>query len=87
MKSRIQNQLNMVGACITVANSTDYKPVWTGNPSADFGTDMDDLVLQFTGSDAANRFQEAWKRARIIVDSGGGHGGTPPTPPPATPHP
>jgi hypothetical protein len=50
-------------------------------------TDMDDLVLQFTGSDAANRFQEAWKRARIIVDTGGGHSGTPPTPPtpPATP--
>jgi len=239
MNSRIQNQLNMVGACITVANSTDYKPVWTGNPPADFSadmatlqtnygnvtplaaqadaatggggdassaaetalenaafvlaralannykkngdlnnlgkvnltktdivrlrkqalldqatailnlantavtdpaaagrgvtaarittltsaitafsgamnmprgqivnksallrevetdiaalvqlvTDMDDLVLQFTGSDAANRFQEAWKRARIIVDSVGGHGSTPPTPPPATPHP
>jgi hypothetical protein len=47
-------------------------------------TDMDDLALQFTGSDAANRFQEAWKRARIIVDTGGGHGSTPPTPP-ATP--
>jgi hypothetical protein len=31
MNSRIQNQLNMVGACLTVANSTDYKPVWTGN--------------------------------------------------------
>ncbi len=50
-------------------------------------TDMDDLVLQFTGSDAANRFQEAWKRARIIVDTGGGHSGTPPSPPPATPQP
>jgi len=239
MKSHNQNQLNMVGASITVANSTDYKPVWTGNPPADFGTDMatlqtnygnvtvlaaqadaatggggdassaaetalenaafilaralannfkkngdlnnlgkvdvtktdivrlrkqvlldkatailnlataavtdpaaagrgvtaariatltaaiaaftnvmntprgqivnksallrevetdvaalvqlvtdmDDLVLQFTGSDAANRFQEAWKRARFIVDTGGGHSGTPPTPPtpPATP--
>jgi hypothetical protein len=48
---------------------------------------MDDLVLQFTGSDVANRFQEAWKRARIIVDTCGGHGGTPPTPPPATPKP
>ena len=35
------------------------------------------------------RFIEAWKRARIIVDSGGGHSGTPPRPPtpPATPHP
>jgi hypothetical protein len=48
--------------------------------------DMDDLVLQFDGTDAGKRFIEAWKRARIIVDSGGGHSGTPPTPP-ATPHP
>ena len=51
--------------------------------------DMDDLVLQFDGTDAGKRFIEAWKRARIIVDNGGGHssGGTPPTPPtpPATP--
>ena len=35
--------------------------------------DMDDLVLQFDGTDAGKRFIEAWKRARIIVDSGGGH--------------
>jgi hypothetical protein len=35
------------------------------------------------------QFSEAWKRARIIVDSGGGHGGTPPTlpTPPTTPKP
>jgi hypothetical protein len=45
--------------------------------------DLDDLVQQFDGTDAGKRFIEAWKRARIIVDSGGGHnpGGTPPTPP------
>jgi hypothetical protein len=51
--------------------------------------DMDDLVLQFDGTDAGKRFIEAWKRARIIVDTGGGHGGTPPAPPtpPATPKP
>jgi hypothetical protein len=50
-------------------------------------TDMDDLVLQFDGTDAGKRFIEAWKRARNIVDTGGGHSGTPPTPPtpPATP--
>jgi hypothetical protein len=50
-------------------------------------TDMDDLALQFDGTDAGKRFIEAWKRARIIVDAGGGHSGTPPTPPtpPATP--
>jgi hypothetical protein len=49
--------------------------------------DLDDLVLQFDGTDAGKRFIEAWKRARIIVDTGGGHsnGGTPPTPPPTTP--
>ena len=50
-------------------------------------SDMDDLVVQFDGTDAGKRFIEAWKRARIIVDTGGGHGGTttpaptPPTPP------
>ena len=50
-------------------------------------TDMDDLALQFDGTDAGKRFIEAWKRARNIVDTGGGHSATPPTPPtpPATP--
>jgi hypothetical protein len=45
------------------------------------------LVLQYDGTNAGKRFIEAWKRARIIVDAGGGHSGTPPTPPtpPATP--
>ena len=43
-------------------------------------SDMDDRVVQFDGSDAGKRFIEAWKRARIIVDSGGGPG-TPPAPP------
>ena len=48
-------------------------------------SDMDDLVVQFDGSEPGKCFIEAWKRARIIVDSGGG-GGTTPTPP-ATPKP
>jgi hypothetical protein len=239
MNLRIQNQLNMVGACITVAQSSDYKPVWTGKPPADFGTDMaklqtdygavtakaaqadaatggggdaksaaetvledaafvlaralanhfkktgdldrldkvdvskseimrlrtqelvnkttairdlgtaavaeagaagrgvtadrvaaltaaitgfsnvmstprgqivnrsallkevetdtaalvesvndmDDMALQFDGTEAGKRFVEAWKRARIIVDTGGGHAGTPPTPPTPPPTP
>ena len=52
-------------------------------------SDMDDLVLQFGGTAAGQRFIEAWKRARIIVDFGGGGGATAPTPsaPPAPPHP
>jgi len=62
--------------------SQKFKNVWT--PAL-----MDDLALQFDGTDAGKRFIEAWKRARIIVDTGGGHTGTPPTPPtpPATPKP
>ena len=40
MNSRIQNQLSLVGACITVAHSTDHKSVWVENEPADFGTDL-----------------------------------------------
>ena len=49
--------------------------------------DMDDLVVQFDGSDAGRRFIEAWKRARIIVDSGGGGGASPTPPAPSGPPP
>jgi len=45
-------------------------------------TDMDDLVLQFDGTDAGKRFIAAWKQARMIVNTGGGHS-SPPTPAPA----
>ena len=49
--------------------------------------DMDDLVVQFDGTDHGRRFVEAWRRARIIVDTGGGHAnGNPPSPTP-TPQP
>lgn len=40
MNSRLQNQLTMVGTCITNANSADHKPVWLGKDPADFGTDL-----------------------------------------------
>jgi hypothetical protein len=52
-----------------------------------FVSDMDDLALPFDVNDAGNRFIEAWKRARIIVDSGGGpngNGGTHPALPTPT---
>jgi hypothetical protein len=48
--------------------------------------DLDDLVLQFGGTDAGQRFNEAWKGARIIVDSGSGHSTPAPAPVP-TPNP
>ncbi len=47
MNSRLQNQLNMVGACINVAQSPDYKPVWDGKEPADFGTDMAKLGTDY----------------------------------------
>jgi hypothetical protein len=39
-------------------------------------SDLDDLSLQFNGTDAGRRFIEAWKCARNIVDAG--HGPPPP---------
>jgi hypothetical protein len=50
-------------------------------------SDMDDLALQFDGTEAGKRFVEAWKRARIIVDTGGGHTPPPPPTPSPAPHP
>jgi hypothetical protein len=47
MNSRLQNQLTMVGACITVANSAEHKPVWDGEDPADFGTDLTALQTDY----------------------------------------
>ena len=47
MKLRITNYLNMVGACLNVAQSPDYKPVWDGNEPADFGVDLADLQTEY----------------------------------------
>ena len=47
MNLRLSNQTTMVSACLNVANSPDYKSVWTGNPPADFGTDMVQLQTSY----------------------------------------
>ena len=72
----------MVGASITVANSTDYKPVWTGNPPADFGTDMAQLQTNYGnitvlaaqadaatggGGDASSAAETALENAAFIL--------------------
>lgn len=44
MNSRLQNQLNMVGACINLAQSNDYQSIWKNQQPADFGTDLDTLA-------------------------------------------
>ena len=40
MKDRIVNQLDMVGACLAVADRAEYQAVWNAPPSLDFGTDL-----------------------------------------------
>jgi len=45
--------------------------------------DLDDLIVQFDETDEEKRFVSAWKRARMVLDLGGGPGGDA-TPPPAT---
>jgi hypothetical protein len=47
MNIRLTNQINMVGACINVATSKDYVTVWTGNPPADFTTDLGQLQTDY----------------------------------------
>jgi hypothetical protein len=47
MNARLQNQLTMIRACLTVAHSDEYQPVWTGRPPADFATDLVHLTTLF----------------------------------------
>lgn len=47
---------------------------------------LDDLVVQFDGTPEGQRFMQAWKQARMIIDAGHGPGeDEPPTPPAPTP--
>jgi len=50
-------------------------------------SNMDDLVLQFDGTDDGKRFNEAWKHARMIVNIGGSHSSGPVPTPATTPKP
>ena len=45
-------------------------------------TDLDDLAVQFDGTNAGRLFGTAWNQARVIVDAGQGPAATPPPPPP-----
>jgi hypothetical protein len=47
MNSRIATQLNMVGACINVAEGSDYVDIWTGKEPAGFGTDLANLKTSY----------------------------------------
>lgn len=45
--NRYQNQLNMGGACINVAQSNEFQSVWDGQPPADFATDLAALASAY----------------------------------------
>ena len=47
MNTRLQNHLNMIGACLTVAHSDPYPSVWTGQPPADFEADLATLATDY----------------------------------------
>lgn len=88
MSSRLQNSFHLSGGLDRygmlakaprgqiVNRSALLKEVETDTAAlVEFVNDMDDLVLQFDTSPTGQRFMEAWKRARIIVDVGGSNGG------------
>ena len=60
---------------------TDALPGQCAAVEAQFAA-LDDLVVQFRGTDAGNKFVDAWFNARHVVDAG--HRFNKPTPAPAT---
>jgi hypothetical protein len=63
MNLRRSNQLNMIGSCINIANSPDYKPAWFGKDPADFGTDLATLSADYASTTA---------KAALAESAGGG---------------
>ena len=65
----------MNASCVQIVNRSAFGRRIATATLLELVSDMDDLALQFAGTDLAHRFQAAWKRARIIVDNGCDHGG------------
>lgn len=53
MKDRITNQLNMIGACIAVAERPEHKAVWENQQPADFTTDFGAFKTEYTQANNA----------------------------------
>lgn len=47
MNDILTNRLTMVGTCLTLAQSAQHSPVWTGQPPLDFGTDLAALAIDY----------------------------------------
>jgi hypothetical protein len=52
MNDDLTNQLNMIGACITVADLEEHKDVWEGNEPSAFETDYGTLKTDYTAARA-----------------------------------
>jgi hypothetical protein len=65
MNIRLTNQINMVGACINVANTPENKAVWNGNAPVDFTTDIATLAGGYTSVTA---------KAALAAGASGGAG-------------
>ena len=53
MNDRITNQLNMVSACLAVADRPEYNAVWVGQPTLDFSADLSAIRGEYQGITAA----------------------------------
>jgi hypothetical protein len=50
MDDRTQNRLNMVGACLAVADSPTHQSAWQGQEPAAFADDLAELKTAYTGA-------------------------------------
>ena len=59
MNDRITNQLNMVSACLTVADRPEYNAVWVGQPTLDFSADLSAIRGEYQGIITASALADA----------------------------
>ena len=59
MNDRITNQLNMVSACLAVADRPEYNAVWVGQPTLDFSADLSSIRGEYQGIIAASVLADA----------------------------
>lgn len=59
MNDRITNQLNMVSACIAVADRPEYNAVWNAQPPLDFGSDLSAIRGEYQGITTASVLADA----------------------------
>ena len=59
MNDRLTNQLNMVSACLAVADRPEYNAVWNGQPPLDFSSDLSAIRGEYQGITTASVLADA----------------------------